>query len=245
MRSSYKKQAENHSYAMEKHMGQIIDDIWEVLRICSQVIDHCLHMDNVQSVSLLLILRNMISDCCACLDAFERGHERTIFNNIRMSLEDFACVVHAKNDHVILESLLAGNYQSSRSISFLRDNYPTHEFNITYGWLSKWSHHSMEGLVFRQWVNRDGLLSHLKPFDLGRKQHLLDALLIIVHLARLAGEEAESLCFNELDRSYFWINQTTPNRSTPIDAIITEIANRIDFMEINKSVSTIENATVS
>lgn len=31
----------------------------------------------------------------------------------------------------------------------------------------------------------------LKPFDLGHKQHLLDALLIIVHLARLAGEEAD------------------------------------------------------
>ena len=133
MRSSYKKLAEIHSNAIHKHMGELVDEVWEVVRICSQVIDHCLGMDGVLNneklMSMLLISRNMISDCCCCMDALERGHERTIFNNIRMILEDLSCVVHAKENIVVLEALLAGEYQASKSISFIRDKYPTHELH--------------------------------------------------------------------------------------------------------------------
>jgi hypothetical protein len=92
MRSSYKELAEIHDEAIHKYMGQLIDDVWEVVRTCSQAVDHCLRMDGVinneKLISMLLILRNMVSDCCCCMDSLERGHERTIFNNIRMILED-------------------------------------------------------------------------------------------------------------------------------------------------------------
>lgn len=248
MRSSYKKLAEIHSDAMDNHMGQLVDDVWEVARICSQAIDHCFSMDGVLNkeklISMLLILRNTISDCCCCMDALERGHERTIFNNIRMILEDLSCVVHAKDDSVILEALLAGEYQASKSISFIRDKYPTHGLNKVYGMLSKLSHHKMKELVVRQWVNREGLLSHLKPFDPSRKQAKLNVLLMVTHLVRLTGEVAESLCFNELDQSYFWIDQATQKKNLPIDEIIGGIATRIaTLMGISKlSLPADENA---
>ena len=231
MRSSYKKLAEIHSDAIHKHIGQLVDDVWEVVRICSQVIDHCLRMDGVLNneklLSMLLILRNMVSDCCCCMDALERGHERTIFNNIRMILEDLSCVVHAKENSRVLEALLAGDYQASNSISFIKDKYPTHELHKIYGLLSKLSHHTMQELVVRQWVNRDGLLSHLKPFDPNRKQAKLNVLLMVTHLVRLAGEVAESLCFNELDQSYFWVDPITQKKTLPLDEIISKIATRI------------------
>lgn len=234
MRSSYKKLAEIHSDAVHKHMGQLVDDVWEVARICSQVIDHCLNMDavlnNEKLMFLLLILRNMVSDCCCCMDALERGHERTIFNNIRMILEDLSCVVHAKDDGKVLKALLDGKYQASQSISFLKDKYPSHELHIVYGMLSKLSHHKMKELVVRQWVNREGLLSHLKPFDPSRKQAKLNVLLLVTHLVRLTGEVAESLCFNELDQSYFWVDQITQKKNLPVDEIIREIATRIAIL---------------
>lgn len=239
MRSSYKKLAEIHSDSMHKYMGKLIDDVWEVMRVCSQAIDRCLQMNGVLNdeklISMLLILRNMVSDCCCCMDALERGHERTIFNNIRMMLEDLSCVVHAKEDGKILETLLAGEYQASKSISFLRDKYPTHELHKIYGWLSKFSHHTMQELIVRQWVNRDGLLSHLKPFDPNRKQAKLNVLLMITHLVRLTGEIAEGLCFSELEQSYFWIDQITRKKNLPIDDIISEITTKIvTFMEVGK-----------
>lgn len=227
MRSSFKQLADIHGNAMHQYIGQVIDGVWEVMQICSQVTDRCLRIDGVakdqELVSLILILRNMISDCCCCMDALERGHERTIFNNIRMILEDFGCVAHAKTDPEVLASLLAGKHQSSNSISFLKNNYPTHELHRTYGWLSKISHHRMVELIIRQWVDREQRLSHLKPFDPGQTQAKLDALLIIIHLVRLAGEEAESLCFNALHQSYFWIDKMHRNRDTPADRIITNI----------------------
>ena len=250
MRSSYKKLAEIHSEAMCKHMGQLVDDVWEVVRICSQAIDHCLRMDGVLNneklISMLLILRNMVSDCCCCMDALERGHERTIFNNIRMILEDLSCVVHAKENSRVLETLLAGDYQASNSISFLRDKYPTHELHKIYGLLSKLSHHKMQELVVRQWVNRDGLLSHLKPFDPNRKQAKLNALLMVTHLVRLAGEVAESLCFNELDQSYFWVDPITQKKNLPVDEIIGEIATSIaTLMRVSKFPSPADESAVA
>ena len=250
MRSSYKKLAEIHSDAMHKDMGLLVDEVWEVVRICSKVIDHCLRMDGVinneKLISMLLILRNMISDCCCCMDALERGHERTIFNNIRMSLEDLSCVIHAKDNSVILKALLTGEYQASKSISFLRDKYPTHELHKIYGMLSKLSHHTMQELIARQWVNRDGLLSHLKPFDPNQKQAKLNALLLVIHLVRLAGEIAENLCFNELDQSYFWVDPITQKKNLPVDEIISEIATRIaTLMEVSKLSSPADENAIS
>lgn len=250
MRTEFKKLAVNHSNDVSAHViGSLINDVWEIVRVCSGVIDYGLSLssvtDSVKLTSLLLILRNMLSDCCCCLDALERGHDRTIFNNIRMVLEDFACVAHAKRDADVLNPFLAGKHNVPKSISFLKVNYPTHEFHVTYGILSKFSHHSREDLVVRQWINRDGLISHLKPFDPKRIQGKLNALMMIMHLARMAGEEAESLCFDELDQSYFWFNQKTRKTNIPLDEILVRVADKVEsLMKENESLSPVGESII-
>jgi len=232
MRTNYKKSVETHVHAVNMHMGKVIDGVWEVIRICSFIIDECLLTGNVQKslekMSLLHILRNMISDCCCCMDALERGHDRTVFNNIRMVFEDFSCVVHAKSDPAVLEKLLEGKYQASKSISFLRDKYPTHEFHKTYGILSRLSHHARKGLIARQWVNESGIISHLKPFDPDRIMPKLDVLMMIIHLVRMGSEVAEELCFSELIQSYYWSDQKIKKKNVSVDILITDIANMAD-----------------
>ncbi len=81
--------------------------------------------------------------------------------------------------------------------------------------------------IVRQWVNRDGLLSHIKPFNIDRSQAYLNVLLLVTHLARLTGEVAEKICIDELENPYFWTKQKRPHPAPKIDIIISDLANAI------------------
>lgn len=231
MRMRFKEMAENHSMALQGHLGELFDSVWEVVRTCSRVTDRCLStetaLDDEKCQFLLLLLRNSLSDCCCCLDATERGHERTVFNNLRMILEDTCCAIHASEDQKVLKCLYDGKYQASNSITFAKKHYSGHEIGKLYGFLSKVSHHSMQELVVRQWVNRDGLLSHLKPFNPERMQAQLNVLSLVTHLARIIGEVAEKVCLDELQDPYFWNSSGGKKQDPPIDAIVFEISEKI------------------
>lgn len=204
------------------------------MRVSSQIIDNCLKvqsiLDNTKLTNLLLISRNLLSDCFCCLDSLERGHERTIFNNLRMILEDLSAVMNASENEKVYDALQDGKHQASQSVTFATKRYPTHELGCTYGWLSKISHHMEQGLIVRQWINRDGLMAHIKPYDPNRRQTQLNALLTITHFARLAGEIAEELCLDELETPYFWTKEKERHPSPAINIVVSEIAEKIDGM---------------
>ncbi|ADI38031.1 hypothetical protein wcw_0663 [Waddlia chondrophila WSU 86-1044] len=171
-----------------------------------------------------------MSDCCCCLDSAERGQDRTVHNNLRMILEDICCVIHSSEDDKILERLYNGKHQASNSVGFAKNHYSTHEIGQLYGILSKISHHSMQELIVRQWVNRDGLLSHLKPFNPERSQATLNILLLVIHLSRIAGEVVEKICIKELDKPYFWESPQTKRKNPPIDTLIHNLCEKISVL---------------
>jgi hypothetical protein len=234
MGHGFKKIAENNVKSIEADLGDLLNKTWEVVSVSSQVIDNCLKvqsiLDNAKTVNLLLISRNLLSDCCCCLDSLERGHERTIFNNLRMILEDLCTVMEASENEQVYNALQAGKHQASRSVTFATKRYPTHGLGHTYGWLSDISHHKVQWLMVRQWINREGLVAHIKPYDPNRRQPLLNAILTIMHLARFTGEIAEELCLDELEILYFWTKGKERHPSPAINIVMSEIAEKIHGM---------------
>ena len=93
--------------------------------------------------------------------------------------------------------------------------------------LSKVSHHMSSDLFVRQWINRDGLISHIKPFDPNRHQTQLNILLMVTHFARLIGEVTEKPHINALKVPYFWTKDKNRILSPPINITVSEIAEKI------------------
>ncbi len=231
MRNEFKKTAENNSKDFGTHLGDLLDKTWEVVKVSSHVIDKCLQVEsiseNAKHIHLLMMSRNLLSDCCCCLDALERGHERTVLNNLRMILEDLCCIIEASENEKVYIAVQNGEYSASQSISFAKKQYPTQTLGDLYGMLSKVSHHTSSDLFVRQWVNRDGLLSHIKPFNPNRHQAQLNMLLMVTHFARLVGEVAEKPCIDKLKVPYFWTKDKNRIPSPPINTIVCEISEEI------------------
>lgn len=231
MRKEFKQATESHSKNFDEHLGDLLNKTWEVVKVSSHVIDKCLQVEsiseNAKHIHLLMMSRNLLSDCCCCLDALERGHERTVLNNLRMILEDLCCIIDASENEKVYIAVQNGTHQASKSVPFVKKQYPTQTLGDLYGMLSKVSHHTSSDLFTRQWVNREGLLSHIKPFNPHRHQAQLNMLLMITHFARLVGEVAEKPCIDELEVPYFWTKQKNRIPSPPINTIVCEIAEKI------------------
>lgn len=231
MRYSFKKAADNNSNDIEDHLGDLLNKTREVVRVSSLVIDKCLQVEsisnNAKHIHLLLMSRSLLSDCCCCLDALERGHERTILNNLRVILEDLSCIIDASENEKVYVALQNGKHQASKSVSFSVKQYSTHGLGDLYGMLSKVSHHMSSDLFVRQWINRDGLISHIKPFDPNRHQTQLNILLMITHFARLVGEVSEKPHIDALTVPYFWTKDKNRIPSPPINITVSEIAEKI------------------
>jgi hypothetical protein len=156
LRKEFKKTAENNCKDFEEHLGDLLNKTWKVIRVSSFVIDKLLQLESVSDsakyIQLLMMSRNLLSDCCCCLDALERGHERTILNNLRMILEDLCCIIDASENEKVYAALQKGKHQASQSVTFAIKQYSTHGLGDLYGMLSKVSHHMSSDLFVRQWV---------------------------------------------------------------------------------------------
>lgn len=231
MREEFQKTAENNSKDFDEHLGHLLNSTWKVVSLISCVIDNCLKVESIcnnkKHLQLLVMSRNLLSDCCCCLDGLERGFDRTIKNNIRMILEDLCSIIDASENEKIYDALQKGEHQASQSISFATKQYPSLEIGRTYGRLSKTSHHMVPGLIARQWVDQNSTISHLKPIDFNLCQEQLDILTMIIQFAGLAGEVAEKFCIDELKIPYFWTKQKN-RRFTPINKIICDVLHKIN-----------------
>lgn len=248
MRYSFKKTAENNSKNFDEHLGDLLNKTWEVIRVSSHVIDNCLKVESVcnnkKYLHLLMMSRNLLSDCCCCLDTLERGFDRTIKNNLRMILEDLCCIIEASENEKIYVALQNGEHQASQSVSFAIKQYSSLEIGRTYGRLSKTSHHMVPGLNTRQWVDQELVISHLKPFDFNLCQVQLDILTMVIHFAGLVGEVAEKFCIDQLKTPYFWTKQKN-RRSTSINIVICEVLQKIadKMKECDKRLETTDDLT--
>ncbi len=229
MKVEFKKIAEENVLASEKLLGDFYEITWKLVDISNSIIQKCLMnqvvADDIKKTFLLVMLRNCISDICCCIDALERGHERTVLNNLRMVFEDLCCVIHIYHDNETYAKFLNANHQASASVGPTKKLRPSDEvFHTLYGELSKISHHGFPELIARQMIAREGLLSHLKPINANRLYTQITPIMIVILLTRIIGEFSEEICLNNLLKFYFWINSNTKNSETPIDTHIQSLA---------------------
>src|ERR1700685_3691311 len=95
MRNSFKKLAEENTEVLYKELAEFLDGTWSLAKRSSNVIDANLLRIKIEGKELdsNIVLRNIISDLCCCLDSLERGGCRTIDNNLRMAFEDYCCAL--------------------------------------------------------------------------------------------------------------------------------------------------------
>lgn len=228
MRTEFKKIAEDNTVAAYQLLGDFYQGSWKLVQTSSNVVDRCRSLDTVandlKKHNLLIMLRNSISDICCCLDSLERGHDRTILNNLRMIFEDFCCVLHIHSDNAVYEKFLANKHSATDSIGpagKLRPNDT--KFKWIYGELSKVSHHKAVELIARQMVTREGPLSHLKPINPDRLHIQVYPLMIILDFLRSIGEVAEEMCLHLLAAPYFWTSSSERNLTTKEDDLIRRL----------------------
>lgn len=233
MRNEFKKIAEENSIASNQFLSEFYDGAWKLSQISSKVIDRCMNINEIandeKKIILLVMLRNCISDICCCLDSLERGHNRTVWNNFRMIFEDFCLILHIHYDEEVFNKFINGNHQASKSVGAAKTLRPNDaKFKSLYGELSKISHHVLPELIARQMVTKEGLISHLKPFNSDKLDIQSNPILFIIDFLRSIGELAEELCLEFLPKPYFWIKPSTRNLATTSDRIILKLIQRAE-----------------
>ena len=157
----------------------------------------------------ILILRNIISDLCCCLDSLERGGNRTITNNLRMAFEDYCCAIAIQWNPKAYSLFLKKKLDIPRQVSFAKKYREGYEdFGKIYGMLSDISHHSKLSLVTRQvlFIERDIVYyAHLKPINPNKLIFQASSLRFIAFLLIEVGTMAEEICIDLIERPYFGI----------------------------------------
>lgn len=233
MRITFKNIAEENTLASQELLEDFYTVGWKLAQTSSKIIDKCLNMyeiaNDVKKTHLLMMLHNCISDLCCCLDSIERGHDRTVLNNLRMVFEDFCCVLHMQNEDKIYKNFISNRHTATDSIGPAKKLRPNDKsFKWLYGELSKISHHKNVELLARQMVSREGQLSHLKPISPNKLSIQVFPILIIINFLRSIGKEAEKICIHLLPTPYFWIGPSKQNLKTEEDALILKLIPKAD-----------------
>jgi hypothetical protein len=225
MRDEFKQIADQNTATSCEFLNEFCQGGWKLAQTSSHLVQKCLNLDaianDLQKYHVFLMLHNCISDLCCCLDSIERGHDRTVLNNLRMVFEDFCCALHISSSHLVYEKFITNKHSATDSIGpagKLRPNDA--KFKHLYGELSKVSHHKAAELLARQMATRNGPLTHLKSINPSRLHLQIYPLLIIVDFLRSICEVTEELCLHVLPNPYFWIKPGEPNLSTQEDALI-------------------------
>ena len=121
MRTAFKKAAKDNTDILHKHLGEFLEGTWSLARKSTDVIDTYRVRIKTEGKELdsTLVLRNIISDLCCCLDSLERGGCRTIDNNLRMSFEDYCCALQLHAD-------------PKAYALFLKEDLDVHTFNAVF-----------------------------------------------------------------------------------------------------------------
>lgn len=240
MREAFKRAAENNSKVLHQHLGEFLDGTWALARKITDIIDRFRAEIPFEGKELdaTLMLRNIISDLCSCLDGLERGGDRTVSNNLRMTFEDYCCAVQLHWDPKAYDLFVQEKLDIPGAVPFakkLREGYQ--DFGRIYGLFSKISHHSQLALLARQILsieheNSAICIAHLKPINPDKLIPQVINLAFIAFLLMEIGALAEEMCLAIVDMPlYFGIK--TPdgyekNFDIPEVAFILKLADKLD-----------------
>lgn len=211
MRLAFKKAAEKNTKVIEECLGEFIDGTWSLARKSCDIIDsyRAKIKNEGKELDSTLILRNIISDLCCCLDSLERGSNRTVTNNLRMAFEDYCCAIQIQWDPKAYTLFLNEKLDVPKAITFakkFREGYG--DFGEIYGKLSNISHHTKLTLLDRQVLsieNNTACYAHLKPINPNKLTSQMSDLIFIAFLLIELGTMAEEICIDLIENPYFGI----------------------------------------
>lgn len=210
LREEFKAQAKANENIFKDVLGDDFENLWNFVSKCSECLNICLNKTcyDEKKLYLIIMLRNLISDILCCLDAIERGHEQTVANNLRMTLEGFCLVFHMHKENSVFEDFKHGKHDTPKSVTYTTKFKPSYNtLGRLYGELSKISHQSRFDLIARQIIERPNttaIFSHIKPINQSNFKSQTNFLLLIILILRSIAELAEEICINNLEQPYFW-----------------------------------------
>ncbi len=212
MRDSFKKTAETNTQYVNENMPELITGAWQLASRVNGQIDICsgLVAHDKRKSDLMIMMSNSVSDICCCLDGLERGHDRTIENNLRMIFEDFYSVLYMSENEKAYNDFVKSDLTLNDALLFSKRQPGFEKFGSLYGLQSKVAHHYQNyNLLARQIVsineNGEVLFSHLKLIQHIKLTGFLSKLLSITFFLRAIGELAEKISIDILKDPYFWI----------------------------------------
>ncbi len=237
MREAFKKAAEENSRILHRELAEFLDGTWSLARKSSDVIDSCRVRIKTEGKELdsTLVLRNIISDLCCCLDSLERGGCRTIDNNLRMAFEDYCCALQLYADPKAYPLFLKEDLDIPQAITFAKKHRQGYEdFGQLYGHFSSILHHSRLILLARQVVSIENAMvcyAHLKPINPIKLTGQISKLIFIAFFLIEIGMLAEEICLGLIEAPYFGIK--TPEGfqkrfDTPEAIFILKLAEKTD-----------------
>ena len=239
MRNQFKKVANDNIKAINEYLGDFTDDVWDFAHKSSSQIDQGIKLTtDKKTLDILLILRNSISDLLCCLDSLERGHDRTVDNNLRMAFEHYCIMLQIYEDKKAYARFLEGKLSASGAVSFAKKKKGFEAFGPIYSNYSIISHHEKYCLIARQIVsikNNTELYMHLKPIDNNKIYPQISRLLFIALLLRFIGQAGERAAADILKELYFLEKHEgnlKPNPRIKENTLIDSLCLRVE-LEIN------------
>lgn len=210
MRSAFKKQADQNTAIIQEHLGEFVEGTWILAQKCSNVIDSSLcslPASSAKEAHIITLLRNTVSDLCCCLDVLERGAERTLVNNLRMTFEDYCLGLQVQFDPKAYHLFLKEDLQTPKAVTFAKNlKIGFEDFGILYRHFSKISHNSQLELLARQVVSiQDGVVqyTHLKTINPNCLIPQISNLSFIAFLLMEIGLLVEEICISQNTALHF------------------------------------------
>lgn len=201
--------AEENTEILYRVLGEFFEGTWAIAKKGSDSIDANLVKIKTEGKELYstIMLRNIISDLCCCLDSLERGHWRTIVNSLRVALEDYCCALQLYADPEAYALFLIEKLDAPKSVTFAkRHRQQCEHFGRLYGEYSSIVHHSQLSLLTRQMVSIDNVVvcyAHLKSINPSKLTPQISTLPFIAFLLMEIGVLAEEICLNLVEEPYF------------------------------------------
>lgn len=240
MREAFKKAAQRNTTILYQSLGEFIDGTWALAQKSTDVIDTFRAEIPCEGKELdtTLMLRNTISDLCSCLDALERGGDRTLQNNLRMAFEDFCLAVQLHWDTKAYDLFLKEKLSVPDAVPFAKKHKEgCQDFGRMYGLFSKISHHSRLLLLARQILFIDAkrnliCLAHLRPVNPAKLIPQVTNLTLIAFLLIEIGVLTEEMCHLIVDKPLYFGMKTSQGYEkrfdTPEAIFIMKLAGKLD-----------------
>ncbi len=122
MRDTFKKNADENKKVLYESLGEFVEGTWALGRKSKEIIDsyQAQITENGKELTALRMLQNTVLDLCCALDSLERGHSRTLANNLMMIFENYCVVLQLQSDSRAYSIFLKGDFESSKAVTLAK-----------------------------------------------------------------------------------------------------------------------------